>query len=100
MAGADPSWRDGHDGAFPLHWAANEGFDGIVSTLILRGADKDAVDNDGVTALILASFRGHLSVVKKILLAAGADAGIRETWPTGQRLDVLQRQDYRCPCRG
>ncbi|CAN0210603.1 unnamed protein product [Ectocarpus sp. 12 AP-2014] len=46
--------------------------DELVSSLLLRGADKDALNVLGKTPLMRASRRGHLSVVHT-LLAAGAD---------------------------
>ena len=76
IGGANPNCRDGDDGASPLHVAAVEGLDGIASTLLFKGADKNAVDHDGQTPLGWASCEGRLSIVKT-LLAHGADASIR-----------------------
>ena len=47
-----------------------------------RGADVDATGNDGVTALLLASRRGH-SLVVKALLDGGADPNLANS--IGQR---------------
>lgn len=78
IGGANPNWRDGEDGACPPHVASEKGFDGIVSTLLLRRADKDALDHKRETPLMCASSAGRLPVVKT-LLTAGADVDARDT---------------------
>ena len=47
------------------------GYRDIVKALLAAGADKDKVDEDGVTPLIWAATQGHLKVVQ-VLLKAGA----------------------------
>ena len=42
---ANPNWQKDNDGYSSLHAAAEEGFNGIVSTLLLRGADRNALDH-------------------------------------------------------
>ncbi|CAM9409564.1 unnamed protein product [Ectocarpus sp. 12 AP-2014] len=83
MSGADVRAHDSHD-LTPLHLAALKGLDAIVSALVLRGVDKDAVDKDGRSALILAcsSCVGDKasSTVVETLLAAGADVSIRDNF--------------------
>ncbi|CAN0169566.1 unnamed protein product [Pylaiella littoralis] len=69
--------RLGDKGFFPLHVAARRGFGGIVSTLLLRGTDKDTPDDDLSTPLMQASEGGHLAIVQT-LLAAGADFNLRD----------------------
>eukprot|EP00903_Cladosiphon_okamuranus_P011858 g11139.t1 len=61
-----------------MNWAGVVGgLDGIVSTLLLRGAEKDALDRRGRTPLEWAtSILGRLAIVKT-LLDAGVDASIR-----------------------
>ncbi len=80
MSGADIMARTSK-GCTPLHLAVEEGLEGVVSTLLLRGADKDAVDNEGDSALMWAcgSVKGaepNLAVVET-LLTAGVDVHIR-----------------------
>ncbi|CAN0292760.1 unnamed protein product, partial [Ectocarpus fasciculatus] len=78
LSGANPSCRDNSEyGGSPLHIAASRGLDRIVSTLLLGGADKEALDCDGQTPLIWASYEGRLSMIKT-LVAAGADTSIRD----------------------
>ena len=59
----------------PLQLAASAGHDGIVSTLLLRGADPDVQTDEGETPLMKASQHGRLPIVK-ILLTADADAHV------------------------
>ena len=51
--------------------ASIKGYLDIVKALLAAGADKDKVDEDGVTPLIWAATQGHLKVVQ-VLLKAGA----------------------------
>ena len=71
-AGADPNLRlYGRD--FVLRDAAAPYVDlKITKMLIAHGADVNAVDNRGGTALQVAAYRGNLAVAK-LLLKAGAD---------------------------
>ena len=52
--------------------AASDGDAAAVARLLAAGADVDAADSAGQTALYLASKRGNLAVVEE-LLEAGAD---------------------------
>ena len=56
--------------------AATRGDAAAVRTLLANGADVNAKTSKGETALMLASAKGHLDVVKA-LLAAKADATSR-----------------------
>ncbi len=58
-------------GATPLHFAALHGTVESVSLLIKKGADVNAVSENGWWPLGLAVNRGHLEMVSR-LLAAGA----------------------------
>ena len=49
--------------------AAEDGLNSVVQNLITAGADVDAVDRDGLTALMLASANGHDSVVQTLTAA-------------------------------
>jgi len=53
--------------------AAENGQTDRVKSLLAAGADVNAADNEGVTALIWATYKGHSQTVKA-LLHAGADA--------------------------
>ena len=61
----------------PLHYAAGSAPDArIIDILVSHGADVNALDNDGTSPLILASYRGASELVEK-LLYYGADVTIR-----------------------
>jgi ankyrin repeat protein len=70
---ADPTVhaRRDADGAPPLHWAASRGCLQAAALLREHGADVNAVDRKGATALGKAALTGHEDVCRA-LLAAGA----------------------------
>jgi ankyrin repeat protein len=54
-----------------LLWAAEEGHEAVVKLLLEKGAELEAKDSSGWTALIWAAEKGHEAVVK-LLLKKGA----------------------------
>lgn len=62
-----------------LTYAARDGFTEIARVLIDHGADVNWIDGEGVTPLILASFKNHIELVQ-LLLAHGADKTIKDQW--------------------
>ena len=55
-------------GCGPLGWAARNGHEGVVKTLLGReGINPDKPDNDGRTPLLKAAWNGHEGVVKMLL---------------------------------
>jgi ankyrin repeat protein len=62
-------WDD--DGMTPLMCAADRGYNGVAGFLIDCGADIDARDNDGNTALDYARFQGNKELVS-LLMENGA----------------------------
>ena len=58
--------------------AVKEGHLEVVRLLLEAGADKDAANTDGSTALFFAAQNGHLEVVR-LLLEAGADKDAADT---------------------
>ena len=62
-----------------LTYAARDGFAEIAQLLIDAGADVNWIDGEGVTPLILASFKGHLDLVQ-LLLEHEADVTVRDQW--------------------
>ncbi len=80
MSGADITAKTS-TGYTPLHFAVEEGLQGLVSTLLRRGAEKDSLTNWGCPALNLGcgcvdGVEPNLAVVET-LLAAGVDVHIR-----------------------
>ena len=61
-----------------MHFALANGQAEMVKTLAQLGANIDKQENDGVTPLLLASFKGRTLVVVA-LLALGADRSIAST---------------------
>jgi ankyrin repeat protein len=74
-AGADPNLRS--KGKMPLHQAVSGewGSPTSVRALLKRGADVNARDKDGKTALMIAAEHGELECVR-LLLEAGADRAL------------------------
>ena len=62
-----------------LTYAARDGFTEIARLLIDHGAEVNWIDGEGVTPLILASFKNHIELVQ-LLLDHGADATVRDQW--------------------
>ncbi|NEQ51730.1 MAG: ankyrin repeat domain-containing protein [Leptolyngbya sp. SIO3F4] len=62
-----------------LTYAARDGFTEIARLLIEHGAEVNWIDGEGVTPLILASFKDHIDLVQ-LLLAHGADIAVRDQW--------------------
>ena len=77
LLNAGTSRIEWEDGMSPLHIAAESGLNGVVSALLNRGADKDALDDQGESPLIKAALSRRRAVVDA-LLAAGADVEIRD----------------------
>ncbi|KAK9819906.1 hypothetical protein WJX72_003824 [[Myrmecia] bisecta] len=64
----------------PLHWAAGQGQTAAVVALVDAGADVDALDADGLTALLLAAVASAQDAAVQ-LIQAGAD--IQPSLPGG-----------------
>jgi len=58
--------------------AANNGYVGVVGRLLEAGANVEAADNEGFTALMSAASNGHIEVISK-LVQAGADVTAKDT---------------------
>ena len=81
--GGDPNYRENNRGL--LAWAAQSGSVEIVEALIAAGADLDAVDSLGQTALMRA-IELQLDPVAEVLISAGSDLEIRDA--NGQTVAV------------
>ncbi|KAA8495391.1 putative ankyrin repeat protein [Porphyridium purpureum] len=76
-----------------LHIAANRGNNAAVTALVDAGADIDAENDNGMTALLFAVCKGHVRTARE-LLKAGAD--VRHI--TTQKADaLLYAQEYDQP---
>ena len=62
-----------------LTYASRDGFTKIATLLVANGADINWIDGEGVTPLILASFKNHLEIVE-LLLNHGADKTVQDQW--------------------
>ena len=62
-----------------LTYAARDGFTEIAQLLVDSGADINWIDGEGVTPLILASFKDHIEIVQ-LLLDHGANGAITDQW--------------------
>lgn len=77
--GANIEARDGSDRQTALVFAANRGYADVVRMLITRGANINAQDDKGWTALSEASYRGRHDVVE-FLLENGASTLLSTSW--------------------
>ncbi|MBT9313602.1 ankyrin repeat domain-containing protein [Leptothoe kymatousa] len=62
-----------------LTYAARDGYLDIARLLVAHGADVNWIDGEGVTPLILASFKDHQEIVQ-LLLDHGADITVQDQW--------------------
>ena len=75
--GADVNYKDTSDGLRSLHYAISCGSDDAARLLIEKGADVNAIADDGTTPLILAS-KNDSVFIAKLLLEKGADVNWRD----------------------
>ena len=69
--GADVDFVGGDDRRTPLIWASYEDIEAVAARLVEAGAKLDIVDSGGNSALILASYYGHVAIAR--LLVARMD---------------------------
>eukprot|EP00752_Nemacystus_decipiens_P011995 g10634.t1 len=73
--GASVAAKDRCSGSTPLHVAAQGGQPEMVQLLLLKGADKDAMDNAGRTPIFVAAVHDH-EATAVALMTAGADVNL------------------------
>jgi ankyrin repeat protein len=75
--GADVNYKNTSDGWRSLHYAISCGSDDMARLLIEKGADVNAIADDGTTPLILAA-KNDSVFIAKLLLEKGADVNWRD----------------------
>jgi len=88
LAGVSVNSRDGRSA--PLFLAASEGRLNAVRYLLDHGAELNALDSTGNTALTEATFYGHASVIKELLVRG---ANINSLTSAGTPLDIALSKD-------
>ena len=89
LAGVSMNARDGRSA--PLFLAAGGGRLNAVRYLLDQGADVNALDSTGNTALTEATYYGHVSVIKELLVRG---ANINSLSSAGTPLDIaLSKSD-------
>lgn len=79
------------EGRPPIHYASDYGQKEIVEYLISRGANVNATDKFGITALLAAIWEGHTECVR-LMIQNGADKN--GTTPDGKPyLDVAEKPE-------
>ncbi|UYV76398.1 hypothetical protein LAZ67_14000288 [Cordylochernes scorpioides] len=64
------------DGRLPIHYAADYGQAEVVNYLIEKGADVNAQDKYGITALLAAIWEGHTKCVKLMIEKGAKKTGL------------------------
>ncbi|KAF4038623.1 TIR domain [Phytophthora infestans] len=91
--GADPNAKD-RDGRTPLHWAARNNHDEVVSLLLAYNAQPDAADDEGVPVVCFAAeAEGVESSIFSNLVAAGASLRTQVTGGNTALHIALQREN-------
>jgi hypothetical protein len=89
--------------AVPMYWAANHGNIPAVRALLKAGAGHpyylDKAFGSGLTALHVAAYHGHASLVK-VLIEVGADVNVRNSKVPNQRVDTMYTALFVAAMRG
>ncbi|XP_076374188.1 myotrophin-like isoform X1 [Tachypleus tridentatus] len=81
------------DGRPPIHYAADYGQTEVVCYLLKNGANVNATDKHGISALLAAIWEGHTSCVKLMLEKGANKCG---TTPDGTSyLDAAEKQEIK-----
>eukprot|EP00088_Acartia_fossae_P001737 TRINITY_DN10690_c0_g1_i3.p1 TRINITY_DN10690_c0_g1~~TRINITY_DN10690_c0_g1_i3.p1 ORF type:complete len:133 (-),score=24.51 TRINITY_DN10690_c0_g1_i3:258-611(-) len=63
------------EGRLPLHYASDYGQTEVVSYLLTKGSNVDAVDKHGITPILAAIWEGHTNCVKMLLQNGASKTG-------------------------
>uniref|UniRef100_A0A1B6EBN3 Uncharacterized protein n=1 Tax=Clastoptera arizonana TaxID=38151 RepID=A0A1B6EBN3_9HEMI len=81
------------DGRPPLHYAADYGQQHVIEYLITKGADINAKDKHGISALLAAIWEGHTLCVRTLLDKGASKEG---TAPDGTSyLDAADKDEIK-----
>ena len=92
-SGAEVDAKDNKFVGTFLHWAAAGGQKEIVELLIAKGADVNATDGDGDTALHLAGSTTASTAITELLISKGADVNAINMSPPGRRIGGMTPLD-------
>ena len=92
-AGLDVEAKDDKFVGTFLHWASAGGQKEIVELLIAKGADVNATDGDGDTALHLAGSSTARIEIAELLISQGADVNAMNMSPPGRRIGGMTPLD-------
>ncbi|XP_064110387.1 protein fem-1 homolog B-like [Macrobrachium nipponense] len=100
-SGANPNGETSFNGT-PLQAACALGYFEIVRLLEEHGAYIEAADNRAVTCLMLASFGGHLEIVKYLLEVHPADVNGKKhrRYVNGELIHPKTQDNSSCPSDG
>ncbi|XP_015928988.1 myotrophin isoform X1 [Parasteatoda tepidariorum] len=81
------------DGRLPIHYAADYGQRDVLNYLIDKGANIDAKDKYGISALLAAIWEGHTSCVKLMLEKGATKSGFA---PDGKSyIDAAEKEEIK-----
>tara|TARA_Y100000766_G_scaffold82441_1_gene70193 strand:+ start:18 stop:575 length:558 start_codon:yes stop_codon:yes gene_type:complete len=92
-AGSDVEAKDDKFVGTFLHWASAGAQKEIVELLIAKGADVNATDGDGDTALHLAGSTTASIEIAELLISKGADVNAMNMSPPGRRIGGMTPLD-------
>ncbi|CAB3375876.1 myotrophin-like [Cloeon dipterum] len=81
------------DGRLPIHYASDYGQLEVIKYLVSRGADVNAKDKHGITALLAAIWEGHTDCVKLLLESGASPQG--ETPDGSSYIEAAEKEEIK-----